>query len=159
MSTDPVANKPRAGWVNALIGVVIGLAIGLTIGAAGAFMLKMDADNLLEVRMTEHASVLEAKDAELASIRDEVATLRSKAAGMGARIAVSRAVNQLDQRNFGTAQDELRRAQELIELAPEPVQAAAAGIEAVDLRVAVDAGTQRELLLIIAGRMDAAIMQ
>jgi hypothetical protein len=106
--------KPRAGWVNALIGVVIGLALGMTIGTAGAVKLWYDANYLLETTQAQHMTALAAKDAERAEVQAQYDTLQKKAAGMNARIAVSRAVDQLDQRNFGTAQAEIERARELL---------------------------------------------
>lgn len=153
--TEPVA-KPRAGWVNALIGVIIGLALGMTIGAAGAVKLWYDANSLLEATQAQHMSDLSAKDAELAELQAEYETLQKKAAGMNARIAVSRAVDQLDQRNFGSAQAEIERARELLTQSLPAVAEAGNGLETIDLRVAVDAGTQRALLVSIGNRLDTA---
>jgi hypothetical protein len=153
--TEPVA-KPRAGWVNALIGVVIGLALGMTIGAAGAVKLWYDANHLLETTQAQHMTDMSGKDAELAEMQAEFQTLMKKVSGLDARIAVSRAVDQLDQRNFGTAQAEIERARELLAQALPSVSEAGNGLETVDLRVAVDAGAQRTLLVSIGNRLDTA---
>ncbi|MFT6146292.1 MAG: hypothetical protein ACJAZO_002312 [Myxococcota bacterium] len=153
--TAPVA-KPRAGWVNALIGVVIGLALGMTIGTAGAVKLWYDANYLLETTQAQHMTALAAKDAERAEVQAQYDTLQKKAAGMNARIAVSRAVDQLDQRNFGTAQAEIERARELLGQSLPAVSEAGNGLETLDLRVAVDAGAQRALLIGIGNRLDVA---
>jgi hypothetical protein len=153
--TAPVA-KPRAGWVNALIGVVIGLALGMTIGTAGAVKLWYDANYLLETTQAQHMTALAAKDAERADVQAQYDTLQKKAAGMNARIAVSRAVDQLDQRNFGTAQAEIERARELLGQSLPAVSEAGNGLETLDLRVAVDAGAQRALLIGIGNRLDVA---
>jgi hypothetical protein len=153
--TAPVA-KPRAGWVNALIGVVIGLALGMTIGTAGAVKLWYDANYLLETTQAQHMTALAAKDAERAEVQAQYDMLQKKAAGMNARIAVSRAVDQLDQRNFGTAQAEIERARELLGQSLPAVSEAGNGLETLDLRVAVDAGAQRALLIGIGNRLDVA---
>ncbi len=153
--TAPVA-KQRAGWVNALIGVVIGLALGMTIGAAGAVKLWYDANSLLEATQAQHMTDIAAKDAELAEMQAEYQALVKKAAGMNARIAVARAVEQLDMRNFGSAQAEIERARELLGQSLPAVSEAGAGLESVDLRVAVDAGAQRALLVGIGSRLDTA---
>lgn len=148
--------KPRAGWVNALIGVIIGLALGMTIGAAGAVKLWYDANGVLEATQSMHVADLAAKDAELAEMQAQYEELEQKGAGMNARIAVSRAVDQLDQRNFGTAQAEIERARELLGQALPAVATAGNGLESIDLRVAVDAGSQRILLVNIGNRLDMA---
>ena len=158
MSSDESApKKQRAGWVNALIGVVIGLALGLTIGAAMTMWRVYEAHGVLERTQADHAAVLATRDTEMAALQSQIDALQSAASGMEARISVCRAVTELDSRNFGTAQSEIESARTAVANAPEDVQAAAASLGEVDLRVAVDAGSQRQVLLGVGRAMDTAI--
>jgi hypothetical protein len=159
-SARPLSRNPAATGV---IGLCVGLILAYGIGL-------WQRSSALSAQAEAHASVVAAKDAEIAAAaaraaEAERATVAAESRGalVKARLAIFQALNDLDQRNFGVASDRLRDAAAqfdavdaaVIGLDPTLLSTLKAEIAGTQVLVATDFEQQRLQLLELAARIDA----
>lgn len=137
--------------------VLIALVIGGLIGAAAVYgLLRGDIRELRVAR--DEAS--EQAETVAAGLREEVADLQVRQAVLRARVAAGRALDDLEERNYGDATDELSRASAALGSVQAEgadaiaVDAVRRDIEAVRGGLAADPGTQRAPLVQIVERLE-----
>lgn len=137
----------------ALVAGVVGLAVGYFLGSEPVG----DLENKLKEATRSYESQSSKREAshakEMSAIRDKHVQLEQRVAIQSAALAVRRAIDSLDARNFGTAQSQidaaevqLRQRDDLSESVRE-LQSALANLRLV---AATDFGKQRSELLSVA---------
>lgn len=152
--------------------ILIGLAIGLAIGLLLNGYMWMNMKSALRGQEAECAAQLTTAATEKSELEGQIAELTGKLETAGAyasllqaRILVSRAIYQLDQRNFGLANGYVAEAAKIV----SGTDAAKAGVDgakldkvkttlgSLNLQVATDLMAQRLALADAAASMDALL--
>lgn len=151
-----VRTASRAAGIGGFLG---GIVVG---GLAGALVGWVAARG--EIRHAEDARALAVAEAEgvVAGLRGELASARARQAILRARLAAGAALEELDARNFGNANQHLAQAAMALASVDRTVLANGGEVEAlareVDLartEVPMDAGAQRERVATIVARLEA----
>jgi hypothetical protein len=164
---DATEATPRGGIARHPLGMLlIGLSSGLLV-AYGIGLWQRNA--ALTEQATTFTAQIAAKDAELAAAaakfqetQGALTGERSRVALVEARMGLYRALNDLDARNFGIANDRLRESARVLgtvdaaalNLDPAQVSAIAADVGKLDLLVASDLQGQRLAVLELAARLE-----
>lgn len=140
----------------------LGLLAGLLLGGLGAGWVWFDARDDVEETRTVWSERVDEVEREQQRLQTDLAQLQATNHLLRARLAVSRAADALDARNFGTANDHLDQARE--ELLSVQAEAVGADPQALaDLResmqrhrvsIAEDLETQRARLQAVGARID-----
>ena len=161
-------SEDAGGWKrNPFVTALLGLTVGLLL-AYGVGLWQRSA--ALSVQSAEHSAALNMKDGEIAAAMQQLTesqrqarVAESQVALLQSRIGLYQALNDLDQRNFGTAGDHIREAA----AAFDRVDAAAIGLDAsllaalksdvagTEVLVATDFESQRLQILELIARIEA----
>ena len=167
MSEDVDTPKARGIGRNPMATGLIGLSVGLVLAYGIGLYQRSQA---LDRQSADFSARLAAKDAELAEAAAKasqtdalLAAERSRLALSQARAGLYQALNDLDARNFGIANDRLRESARLLgtvdaaALGGDPAQlsAIAGDLGRLDLLVAADLQAQRMSVLELAARLEA----
>lgn len=148
------AKRMLTGIVVVLLLIAAAYFVGLSKGKGQAAALKSASDTSVR-----------AAQGETQKNQSELAAVQTRSRLILARSLLYRAAVSLDQRNFGTANDDVKKAAAtLAPLQPADVGANAAALEAVrqalaavNITVADDLETQRRALLDLTAQMDKLI--
>ena len=149
--TKAPAPAKKRDWKLIVIGVLVFVAL---IGALASWLQgKASRQPEIDALTAERDGLNEEK----AALAAQVEQLEARLGELEARRQVSRAVEELVSRNFGTARDALQGAQRLLSRSGHRELAARVG--AVELIPTDDVGEQRDALLALARDVDRALGQ
>lgn len=169
MDSSRLDDAARPGFLErsraALIGTSVGLALGVALAGwvwfdRTAELRATEADCEARTKLAAEARVTLQED--VAAVEERLASQTALGGVLRARVLLGRAVDAIDQTNFGTAQERVEEANAILQGAAgtttELDQAAlaelTADVEAVDIRVGTRVGIQRQALVALAERLD-----
>lgn len=144
-------------WTRVPLAALIGLVVGLAIGGGGAGYLWFTHQQELADAQAEQDQLKAAADQALEQHEKALSAAMQEATDLQVRVELSRALDELDRRNFGTAKDALEAAKTAAGKASAEVQEAAKGLANIDLEVTDDTGAQRDAIAATARAVDGAL--
>lgn len=163
-----MANPFSGGWrrnplATALVGLTIGLLLAYGIGLWQRHAMLAERDSVHQAALAAQTAEMAALSAQHAECETALAAADARIALLRTRLGVQRALTDLDQRNFGLANERLIAAATLLQAAdpallevdPVALGAVREQLAATSLMVASDLEAQRLGLLELAARLEA----
>ncbi|MBS3896295.1 hypothetical protein [Silanimonas sp.] len=146
-----------------LIGLALGLLLAYGIGLWQRHAALVERDTAHQTALAAQAAEKASLNARLAELETALATADARIALLRTRLGVQRALTDLDQRNFGTANERLKAAATVLQAAdpallgiePPVLAGVREQMMATHLVVASDLEAQRLGLLELAARLEA----
>lgn len=143
--------------------IAVGVLVAIVLAIILYFIGVSQGRRQLDAQKTAHDQRIGAIEAELRGARSELAAASARRHVMEARAALYRTAVDLDQRNFGTANEHLQSAAQALGRIAErsggvplqQIESLRALIDGTDINVATDLHKQRAQVLEFAAQLDA----
>ena len=136
--------------------ILIGAAVALAAGALLFFFGWLRGTQVEGARADEIEAARAEVEGELEQARGELGRLGARVALLESRAACARALEALDDRNFGIAEDQLTQVAQRAADVPAAAEARRLA-EALELTIAEDLSDQRARLRQVCAALDAAL--